>query len=134
MAEITGVHHLALTVRDMAKSTAWYEDLFGLTKVMEMEEPPGRPVTLLMHPGTQFFIGLHTHGENDGADFSEFRTGLDHVGLAVDSRAELEAWRVRIEERGITHSPIADRPYGSVLVFRDPDNIQLELYAPPGPS
>jgi hypothetical protein len=22
-------------------------------------------------------------------------------------------------------------PYGSVLVFRDPDNIQLELFAPP---
>ena len=27
-------------------------------------------------------------------------------------------------------SPIADEPYASVLVFRDPDNIQLELFAP----
>jgi catechol 2,3-dioxygenase-like lactoylglutathione lyase family enzyme len=134
MAEITGIHHVALTVHDLEKSGAWYEDLFGLTKVMELEEPPGRPVHLYMHPGSQLFIGLHTHGENDGAAFSEFCTGLDHVGFAVDSRAELEAWRLRIEERSIEHSPIADRPYGSVLVFRDPDNIQLELYAPPGPS
>ena len=31
----------------------------------------------------------------------------------------------------LTQSPIADEPYGSVLVFRDPDNIQLELFAPP---
>lgn len=28
-------------------------------------------------------------------------------------------------------SPIADQPSGLVLVFRDPDNIQLELCAPP---
>ena len=27
----------------------------------------------------------------------------------------------------LTQSPIADEPYGSVLVFRDPDNIQIEL-------
>jgi hypothetical protein len=31
----------------------------------------------------------------------------------------------------LTQSPIADEPYGSVLVFRDPDNIQLELFSPP---
>jgi hypothetical protein len=32
----------------------------------------------------------------------------------------------------LTQSPIADEPYGAVLVFRDPDNIQLELFAPAG--
>ena len=134
MAEIHGVHHIALTVRDMEKTTYWYEDLFGLTKVAEMEEPPGRPVHLYMHPGSGLFFGFHTHTENEGEDFNEFRTGLDHIGFGVASRAELEAWKLRIEERDIAHSPIADRDYGSVLVFRDPDNIQLELYAPPGPS
>ena len=134
MAEIHGVHHLALTVRNMEKSTYWYEDLFGLTKVAEMEEPPGRPVHLYMHPGSKLFFGFHTHSENEGEDFNEFRTGLDHIGFGVESRADLEAWKLRIEERGIEHSPIAERDYGSVLVFRDPDNIQLELYAPPGPS
>jgi hypothetical protein len=30
----------------------------------------------------------------------------------------------------MTQAPIADEPYGAVLVFRDPDNIQLELFAP----
>lgn len=62
---------------------------------------------------------------------SATRTGLDHVGLAVASRAELEGWQRHLAELGVSHSPIADRPYGSVLVFRDPDNIQLELFAPP---
>ena len=134
MAEITGVHHLALTVSDIQKSGAWYEELFGLTKLMELEEPPGSPVVVYMHPGSQLMIGLHTHSQNDGGQFSEFRAGMDHVSFSVDSRAELEAWKLRLEERSVDHSPIADRPYCSVLVFRDPDNIQLELYAPPGPS
>jgi len=62
--------------------------------------------------------------------FAEARTGLDHFGLAVPTRADLEAWQAHLQQLGVQHSPIADRPYGSVLVFRDPDNIQLELFAP----
>ena len=53
---------------------------------------------------------------------------------------DLEAWQDHLEVNGVvrsdtadkplTQSPIADEVYGSVLVFRDPDNIQLELFAP----
>jgi hypothetical protein len=32
----------------------------------------------------------------------------------------------------VSYTPIVDAPYGAVLVFRDPDNIQLELIAAPG--
>jgi catechol 2,3-dioxygenase-like lactoylglutathione lyase family enzyme len=73
-------------------------------------------------------------------DQSETATGLDHVGFAVTTRLELEAWQEHLEANGIsrvavadkplTQSPIVDAPYASVLVFRDPDNIQLELFAP----
>jgi glyoxylase I family protein len=28
----------------------------------------------------------------------------------------------------VVHSPIVDREYGSVLCFKDPDRIQLELF------
>jgi catechol 2,3-dioxygenase-like lactoylglutathione lyase family enzyme len=88
-------------------------------------------------------IVLHHHDGNNGDRFSETRTGLDHVGLGVETRADLEAWQAHLEANGVvradaadrplTQSPIADRPYGSVLVFRDPDNIQLELFAAAGP-
>jgi hypothetical protein len=74
--------------------------------------------------------------------FSLTVTSLDtSIPWAVPSRADLEAWQAHLEAAGVarsavadrplTQSPIADRPYGSVLVFRDPDNIQLELFAPP---
>jgi catechol 2,3-dioxygenase-like lactoylglutathione lyase family enzyme len=87
-------------------------------------------------------IVLHRHDGNDGGLFGERVTGLDHVGYLLPTRADLVAWQAHLEEHGVvcadsadkpsTQSPIADEPYGSVLVFRDPDNIQLELFCPPG--
>lgn len=89
-------------------------------------------------------IALHHHDRNARSAFSETVTGLDHVGLAVPSRPDLVAWQDHLESHGITRaaaadrpltqSPIADEPYASILVFRDPDNIQLELFALPEPS
>ena len=32
----------------------------------------------------------------------------------------------------VAHGGIIDAPYGSGLSFRDPDNIALEFFAPPG--
>jgi glyoxylase I family protein len=68
------------------------------------------------------------------------RERLDHAGFTVASRTELERWQDHLAAHGVvasaeaasplTQSPIADEPYGSVLVFRDPDNIQLEFIAP----
>jgi hypothetical protein len=85
-------------------------------------------------------FALHRHDANDGRLFTETTTGLDHGGLAVPSRRDLELWQEHLEANGVvradtadkplTQSPIADEPYASVLVFRDPDNIQLELFAP----
>jgi len=40
--------------------------------------------------------------------------------------------RMDVADKPQTQSPIADEAYGSVIVFRDPDNIQLELFCPPG--
>ena len=77
-------------------------------------------------------FGIHTHPhENDQPDFSEFRTGLDHIAFAVPSRGDLESWQERLDELGITHGGIVDAPYGSGLSFRDPDNLPLEFFAPP---
>lgn len=86
---------------------------------------------LLVEPRSGLAIGLHTNTGNDGAQFDEACTGLDHVGFHVGSREELDAWIVWLEELGIEHSAIRTRdepfPYATV-VFRDPDNIQLELF------
>jgi hypothetical protein len=43
------------------------------------------------------------------------------------SRAH-EAWKSSL---GVAHGKIKDEHHGSGLSFRDPDNIALELFAPP---
>ena len=125
------IHHVALTVRDVEASIPWYENLFGIKRTMEEPHQGGTGI-VLTDEAWQLIIVLHRHDANAGERFAETRTGLDHVGFVLPNRAALEAWQARLQELGVVHSPITDRPYGSVLVFRDPDNIQLELFAPPG--
>jgi glyoxylase I family protein len=125
------LHHIALTVNDLEASIPWYENLFGIKRTMEAPHEGGTGI-LLTDEEWQLIFVLHRHDAHQDETFSERRTGLDHVGLQVPTRADLEAWQARLQELGVTYSPIQDTPYGAILVFRDPDNIQLEMYSPPG--
>lgn len=129
---VSGYHHLSLTVRDLEASVSWYADLLGLQKMMDEVYDAGRAVVLADFE-TGLFLGLHGHDSSDGGIFDETRTGLDHLSFGVADRTELEHWQRTLAERGIPHSAIADRSWGSVLAFRDPDNIQLEFCAPAAP-
>lgn len=133
------LHHIALTVTDIDASVAWYEKVFGIAFLGDAPHPGGVG-KVLSDADRQLSFVLHRHDTNDGVSFLETRTGLDHVGMTVANRADLESWQSHLENHGVrrsaaadrplTQSPIADESYGSVLVFRDPDNIQLELFAP----
>lgn len=134
------LHHIALTVTDLDASMAWYQEIFDVSLLMEAPHIGGTGMVLADDQRTLAIV-LHRHDANERERFSEKRTGLDHVGFTVNSRAELESWQEHLAAHGVvpsseaatplTQSPIADESYGSVLVFRDPDNIQLELVAPP---
>jgi glyoxylase I family protein len=134
------LHHLALTVTDVDTSVRWYEAVFGVR--FQVDVPHAGGVGRLLSDDTrQLMIVLHHHDTNNGTPFGETTTGLDHASFIVPSREDLEAWQDHLDANGVvradsadkplSQSPIADEPYGSVLVFRDPDNIQLELFSPP---
>jgi glyoxylase I family protein len=127
--QLTGVHHFALTVTDLVRSTRWYQRVLGLGVLREVEVAGVAFVTL--HSGSdKLVLTLYRHPANSGERFEETRTGLDHISFGVGSRAELKEWSQRLTDNGVDHSPVAEDPFGAVLVFRDPDNIQLELVAP----
>ena len=128
MPDVSGIHHVSVTVTDIDRSVPWYSELLGLTKLMEEPHPDGNGYAVVLgKPDWSMCVGLHTHTTNERERFSESRTGLDHVGFMVSGRAELDAWESKLTELGVEHSPVNDQGGYAVLVFRDPDNIQLEF-------
>jgi glyoxylase I family protein len=135
---IGDIHHLGLTVRDVDASGAWYANVLGFHRVGEYTSPDRtRRKVFLRHDGLRTRLGLtqHRHGPADA--FDETRVGIDHLALAVSSREELDGWAQRFSDAGVSFSPVATAnsiPGAAVLVFRDPDNIQLELFFDPTPN
>jgi glyoxylase I family protein len=130
---LRGIHHLGLTVNDVEVSAVWYESVLGFQRTGEVEAPGGeRRKVFLTHDGLRQRLGLCEHRGMEVAGFDERLPGLDHLSFDVGRRADLEAWASHLRRQGVAHSPIAPAntiPGGAVLVFRDPDNIQLELVA-----
>jgi glyoxylase I family protein len=128
MPDIANIHHVSVTVSDIERSVPWYTEVLGLTKLMEEQHPDGTGYGVVLgKPDWSMCVGVHTHPTNERERFSEERTGLDHFSFGVSSRAELAEWEARLTQLGVEHSPITDKQGYSVLVFRDPDNIQLEF-------
>lgn len=128
MPTISTIHHISLTVGHIDRSVSWYSEVLGLEKLMDEQHPDGSGYAVVLgKPDWSMCVGLHVHETNDGQAFAEQRTGLDHVSFLVSSRAELDDWRGWLTELDVPHSPVNDQDGYSVLVFRDPDNIQLEL-------
>ena len=135
MPELTGVQHVALTVSDACSSAGWYARTLGLRVVAEFAEDGGdRYKIILADPAGRLTVGLVEHRGAAAERFDERRPGLDHLAFTVAGRAELDAWAARLDALQVPYSPIAAArldPRNAVLVLRDPDNVQLELFAIP---
>jgi len=126
---IPSITHVAVTVTDLAVSVPWYTEVLGVEPVLDEDTGPFRHVVYLV--GTTLF-GLHGFPDLVNTEpFEERRPGLDHIAFGVADRSELEKWAGRLDELGVPHGEIKDAHYGSGLSFRAPDNIALELFAPP---
>ena len=122
-------------MRDVDASAAWYENVLGFYRVGGYTSADGsfRKV-FLRHAAVPARLTLAQHREGDDAPFDETRVGLDHMAFAVADRAALDEWADRFAAAGVPHSPVASAnsiPGAAVLVFRDPDNIQLEFFYQP---
>ncbi len=127
MPRITSIHHLALTVSDAAASAAFYRELLGLQDAWQHDD---ETIHVRLLGGDGFLVGLRQYVEHEDSRFSEFRTGMDHVAFGVESRDDLAEFEERLTGMGATFTPTADSPFGPVIVFRDPDGIQGEIFLP----
>jgi glyoxylase I family protein len=126
---MVGISHVELTVTDCAKSAAWYHEVLGF-RLMKHTQDESLEVYAMRHPSGAT-VDVMTHHETPNERFDERRVGLDHLSFQVRDRAEIESWVEHLDQHGVEHTGIIDAEFGATVVFRDPDNIQLELFVHP---
>jgi glyoxylase I family protein len=129
MSQLTGIHHLAITVSDADASAAFYGELLGLEEVFQIDDDT---VHARVFGGDGFLFGVRHYKQHDKDRFSEFRTGMDHFAFGVPDRDSFSEFERRLDELGATYTPTCETPLGPVLVFRDLDGIQGEFFLADG--
>jgi glyoxylase I family protein len=141
LIDTSGFAHVRLTVTDIARSKAFYDQVFGWPVAVDASDQAGEPgvsdsaeqfyggVVYQTPQGTLF--GLRPVGS---APFDSVTTGLDHVSFAVAARADLDAAVDALDDAGIAHGEVIELSDAglAILSFQDPDDINLELTAPLG--
>lgn len=128
MPSFTGIDHVALTVTDLPSSLDFYQRVLGIQSDGEMSDGPFTRRLLPLPNGSH--LGLTQHDAGTGRRFDPATPGLDHLGFACSSRAELVEWAAHLDRVGVHHSGVQDAEYGSALSFKDPDGNALEFFVP----
>jgi len=140
LIDTTGVHHIRLTVTDLARSRAFYSEVLGFEVAAESDGDPHDPAVrddpTKLYGGVVFqtngmLFGLRPVADADDRFVSE-RVGLDHLSFTVASRDALVDAAAKLEERDVPHGDVIDlAAFGiAILSFSDPDGVHLELTAP----
>jgi len=125
-----GVDHIGFTGTDLDRTTAWYGEHLGFEPLLRYtNDAIGAEVQILRRPDHPLRLSFRRYERGDTEPFSEFRVGLDHFALGVADTTELAEWQRRLEAAGIVCGR-TELPGLSILTFRDPDNIQVELCTP----
>jgi len=135
-----GFAHVRLTVTDIRRSKAFYEQLLGRPPGSDfsdqIDDPTIHDDPWRTYGGCSFTFQGHTLGLRPvaapGDRFDPDRVGLDHLSLRVQSVDDLHRAVERLDAAGIEHGAVTDlEPFGVVVLsLQDPDDINLELTAP----
>lgn len=134
---INGLHHFAYRCRDAEETRHFYEDVLGLP-LFHYIRADIVPSTGEFCPYVHIFFRM-----TDGSCLAFFDLGdnqlpepspntpawVNHIALRVDTIAELEAMKARIQAQGIDVLGVTDHRVFQSIYFFDPNGIRLELCA-----
>ena len=113
----------SLTVKDLQKSLAWYQDVVGFT-VDQKHEREGKLMAVSLKAGDVRLL----IGQDDGAKGWD-RVKGEGFSLRITTDQNVDEIANRIKERGGTlASEPADMPWGArVFRLQDPDGFKLAI-------
>ena len=122
---LKGMHHLALKVKDLKRSKAFYQEMFGMEVVWEPDEK-----SVYLSTGTD---NLALHEFASPTEPSPGAQHLDHLGFIIDrieTVRDLER-EVRAKQVKIIH-PFKNHRDGSASFYcADPDGVVIQLLYEP---
>lgn len=130
MPNLDGRFIPVLRVSDLERSSAWYCRVLRLAEVSTFHSSCGAGQAVLGEPNSELTLCLVTDGRPNQDLASEHRLGLDHLEVVVPDLTQLELWVSHLDDVGVPHSGLKKPEYSqsAMITFRDPDNIQLELF------
>ena len=127
-AGIAGLDRIAqvkLPVTDLARSVAWYRELFDLRLWTEIVEDGVLRGAALLDPLGRFNIALR---DRSVCASQPNLDGFDVVAFLPKSRSLLDELVERCERLGVVHNGICATPAGDRLDIPDPDGTVLRFY------
>jgi len=119
------VGHVVLKVRDIERSTAFYQDVLGFKKVGEI---PGRMAFFTATVANHHDLAVMSVGA-DAPTPPTNAVGLYHVAIRLPSDEHVRKAYHALVEAGARIEGSSDHGVSHSLYLRDPDGIELELYA-----
>jgi glyoxylase I family protein len=129
--DVFGVEHLDLTINDIARSAAFYDQVLGALGFRKLETPAGD--TDVRWGNAHLTIAIRpASSPHRGAEFDRYRVGLHHLALRTRTRADVDEFhRFLLREKlAVLDAPAEYPQYGPnyyAVFFADPDGIKLEL-------
>ena len=127
---ILGLWHLALRVKDLERSRAFYETLFGMKVVWAPD-----PDNLYLSSGRDN-LALHQIARAEVDSYQAQGQLLDHLGMMVDSPDTVDRLFGQVEQNGvpIVHRPKQHRDGSYSFYVADPDGNTVQVLYVPGLS
>lgn len=125
------VHHIDLTVRDLAASTPFYEALLGFLGYTRVKHEAALQVWDLVEGG-RLLGGVALRAAHSARPHDRYSAGLHHLAFRAADRADVDRAHAVMKEQGavILDAP-ADYPqYGAgyyAVFVADPDGLKLEV-------
>jgi hypothetical protein len=122
------LHHLAITVVDLARAERFYAGVLGLPIERRWADAAGAPRSIWLGLGAGAFLAVERH-VGDEAPRSIASPGWHCVALGIDP-ASRASWRARLAEAGF---PV-ERESDFTLYLRDPEQNLVALSHYPAPA